>query len=170
MSATGVGPDRVRELLGRFATGVTIVTTRTADRRPLGMTANAVASVSLQPPLMLVCVDRTREMHDALHRAAYFALNVLAADQEALSRRFAEDHADRFAGLPVLTGPHDLPLLPDVVAHIICATRDAAPAGDHTIFTGLVVGGTATDRPPLTYFRGSYGVLASTQSGPNAHR
>lgn len=170
MSASGVGPDLFRELLGRFATGVTILTTRWPDGRPAGMTANAVASVSLTPPLVLVCIEHTRDMHDILRQAPYFALNVLAAHQEPLSRRFAEDHPDRFAGLSVVTGPYELPLLPDVVAHILCATRDVVPAGDHTIFTGLVVGGDTTDRPPLTYFRSSYGGLGSPQGGADAHR
>jgi len=157
----GVAPDRFRELLGRFATGVAILTMRTADGRPLGMTANAVAAVSLEPPLVLVCVERTREMHDPLRRAPHFALSILAEDQEPLSRRFAEDHPDRFAGLTLLAGPHELSLLPDAVAHIICATREVIPAGDHTIFIGLVVGGDGTDRRPLTYFRSRYGTVAA---------
>lgn len=170
MSAAGVGPEVFRELLGRFATGVTILTARAADGRPLGMTANAVAAVSLDPPLVLVCVDRTRDMHAALAAADHFALNVLAADQEALSRRFAADDTDRFAGLPIVTGVHDLPLLPDVVAHIVCAAREAVPAGDHTIFIGLVVNGSATDRPPLIYFRGTYGPPADAGGASHAHR
>ena len=159
MSA-GVHPDLFRDLLGRFATGVTVLTARAADGRPFGMTANAVASVSLDPPLVLVCVDRTRDIHDVLRVAPRFALSVLAEDQEAVSRRFAEDTADRFAGTPVLEGPHDLPLVAGAVAHILCAMRDTVAAGDHTIFIGLVTGGTAFDRRPLVYFRAGYGGLA----------
>jgi flavin reductase (DIM6/NTAB) family NADH-FMN oxidoreductase RutF len=155
--SAGVPPDLFRDLLGRFATGVTVLTARAADGRPFGMTANAVASVSLDPPLVLVCVDRTRDIHDVLRAAHRFALSVLAEDQEAVSRRFAEDSADRFAGTPVLEGPHGLPLVAGAVAHILCALRDAVAAGDHTIFIGLVTGGTAFDRAPLTYFRAGYG-------------
>ena len=84
-----------------------------------------------------------------------------------LSRRFAEDSDDRFAGIPVIEGPHTLPLVAGAVAHIVCAMRDAVAAGDHTIFVGLVTGGTAFDRPPLTYFRAGYGRLA-TGGGPPA--
>lgn len=160
MSESGVPPQLFRDLLGRFATGVTVLTARATDGRPFGMTANAVASVSLDPPLVLVCVDRTRDMHDVLRSAPRFALSVLAADQESVSRRFAEDAADRFAGIAVLEGPHGLPLVAGAVAHIQCAMRDTVSAGDHTVFIGLVTGGTAFDRPPLAYFRAEYGGFA----------
>ena len=167
MSETGVSPELFRDLLGRFATGVTVLTARATDGRPFGMTANAVASVSLDPPLVLVCVDRTRDMHDVLRSAPRFALSVLAADQEPVSRRFAEDAADRFAGIAVLEGPHGLPLVAGAVAHIQCAMRDTVAAGDHTVFIGLVTGGTAFDRPPLAYFRARYGRFAAG-GGPRA--
>ncbi len=166
MTEPGVAPALFRALLGRFATGVTVLTARAADGRPFGMTANAVASVSLDPPLLLVCVDRSRDMHDVLRSAPRFALSVLAADQEAVSRRFAEDSVDRFAGIPVIAGPHDLPLVDGAVAHIVCAMRDRVAAGDHTIFIGLVIGGTAFDHPPLTYFRARYGRLAAGGGPP----
>jgi flavin reductase (DIM6/NTAB) family NADH-FMN oxidoreductase RutF len=129
------------------------------------MTANAVASVSLDPPLLLVCVDRTRDMHDVLRVAPRFALSVLAEDQETVSRRFAEDTADRFAGTPVLEGPHGLPLVAGAVAHILCANRDAMAAGDHTIFMN-------NDRwdsvrpPTLAYFRAGYGGFVPSSSPP----
>lgn len=158
MSARGVAPDRFRDLLGRFATGVTVLTTRTADGRVFGMTANAIASVSLEPPLLLVCVDRLRDMHDVLRDAPHFALNVLSRDQEALSRRFADEATDRFAGVTLLDGPHRLPLLPGVVAHIVCEMRETVAAGDHTIFVGHVVDGRSFgEGEPLTYYRGEYG-------------
>lgn len=171
MSARGVSAERFRALLGRFATGVTVLTTRAADGRPYGMTANAIASVSLEPPLLLVCVDRARDMHDVLRTAPHFALNILARDQEALSRRFAEEETDRFAGLSLLDGPHELPLLPGVVAHIVCELREAVPAGDHTIFVGLVVdGGPRRDAEPLTYYRGGYGGLTPEPERADADR
>lgn len=157
----GVSPEVFRDLAGRFATGVTVLTTRAADGRSFGMTASAVASVSLHPPLVLVCVDRSRDMHDVLRAAPWFALSVLAADQEAVSRRFAEDRGDRFTGTPVDEGPHGLPLVAGAVAHIVCATRDVVAAGDHTIFIGLVTGGAAFDREPLAYFRGRYARLSA---------
>src|SRR3989475_12705927 len=90
----GVDPAQFRQLLGRFATGVTILTTRDARGHPIGMTASSVASVSLEPPLLLVCVDRGHDMHAAMQSTRRFVLNVLAADQEALSRRFAADRSE----------------------------------------------------------------------------
>jgi flavin reductase (DIM6/NTAB) family NADH-FMN oxidoreductase RutF len=156
-----VPPAEFRDLLGRFATGVTVLATRAADGRPLGMTASAVAGVSLEPPLLLVCVDRSRDMHDVLRSAPWFALSVLAADQEALSRRFAEDRDDRFSGVPLRDGPHGLPLVAGAVAHIVCAMRTTVVAGDHTVFIGLVTGGAVFDRPPLVHFRGRYARLTA---------
>ena len=157
MSGRGVAAARFRDLLGRFATGVTVLTTRDPGGRPIGMTASSVASVSLDPPQLLVCVDRGHEMHAAMVAARHFALNVLAADQEALSRRFAAD--DRFDGLGYRESEHGLPVLEGVLAHIECKSTNAVPAGDHTVFIGLVTGGSVTERLPLLYYRGGYGDL-----------
>ena len=155
----GVDPPLFRRLLGSFGTGVTVLTTRTADGRPIGMTASSLASVSLDPPLLLVSVERRHEMHDALLTApgGAFVVNVLAEDQEALSRRFAADgDTDRFAGVHYRTNGHGLPVLENVVAHIECTRYAAVPGGDHTVFVGLVTGGDAADRRPLLYYRGGY--------------
>ena len=160
MSASGVEPARFRQLLGRFATGVTVVTTRAPDGRPLGMTASSVASVSLDPPLLLVCVAHDHDMHEALHAATGFVVNVLAADQEAISRRFAEEEEDRFDGLGYHENKQRLPVLDGVLAHIECTKQSAVAAGDHTVFLGLVTGGAVTDRRPLLYYRGGYANLA----------
>ena len=153
---SGVDPARFRQLLGRFATGVTVVTARLADGRPLGMTASSLASVSLDPPLLLVSVDRQNDMHDALAAATQFAVNVLAADQEALSRRFAALDANRFDGVGYRESRHGVPLLDGALAHIECTRQASVPGGDHTVFFGLVTGGEVTDRPPLLYYRGGY--------------
>src|SRR5436309_6462857 len=96
---SGVDPAQFRQLLGRFASGVTVVTTRDPAGRPVGMTASSVASVSLEPPLALVSVDRKNDVYPALQAAKRFVLNVLAADQEAISRRFAAEHPNRFDGI-----------------------------------------------------------------------
>jgi len=159
VSAPGVDPARFRRLLGRFATGVTVVTTRAPDGRPLGMTASSVASVSLDPPLLLVCVDHGHDMYEALHAATGFVVNVLAADQEAISRRFAEEEEDRFEGLGYYENKQRLPVLDGVLAHIECTKQTALAAGDHTVFLGLVTGGAVTDRRPLLYYRGGYANL-----------
>lgn len=157
-SPKGVDAAQFRALLGRFATGVTVVTARDA-RGPIGMTASSVASVSLNPPLLLVCVDRAHEMYAALESSRRFVLNILAADQEALSRRFAGDATDRFDGVGYRDNEQGLPVLDGVLAHIECEKTNAVPAGDHGIFIGLVTGGRVTDRQPLLYYRGGYADL-----------
>jgi flavin reductase (DIM6/NTAB) family NADH-FMN oxidoreductase RutF len=155
----GVDPAQFRQLLGRFATGVTVVTTRDPAGRPVGMTASSVASISLEPPLVLVSVARANDMHPALQAASYFVLNVLAADQEALSRRFAEDHPDRFDGIGYHESRHGLPVLEGTLATIECIKHGEAPGGDHTVFFGLVTGGRVADGRPLLYYRGGYAGL-----------
>lgn len=155
----GVDSALFRQLLGRFATGVTILTTTAADGAPIGMTASSVASVSLEPPLVLVSVDRQNEMHGALGAAPHFALNILAADQEALSRRFAEEEERRFEGVAYHPSRLGLPLIDGALAYVECARRQVVPAGDHTVFFGLVVHGSVTDRRPLLYYRGGYAGL-----------
>lgn len=145
-----------RQLLGRFATGVTVVTTLDARGRPAGMTASALASVSLDPPLLLVCVGHEADFHRAIDAAPRFAINVLAADQEHLSRQFAEKGGDHFAGVAHHPGPQGVPLLEGAVAHVLCDRWGRHQAGDHTLFLGLVTGGETFDRPPLVYFRSRY--------------
>ncbi|MEX2157427.1 MAG: flavin reductase family protein [Gemmatimonadales bacterium] len=160
MAPPGVDPPQFRQLLGRFATGVTIVTSRTPSGEPVGMTASSVASVSLDPPLVLVAVDKSHDMHAALESGTHFVLNILSADQEALSRRFAATEPDRFRGVSYRENERGIPILDGVVAHLECEKRTAVPGGDHTVFFGLVVGGAVTDRRPLLYYRGGYAGLS----------
>jgi flavin reductase (DIM6/NTAB) family NADH-FMN oxidoreductase RutF len=159
MVMPGVEASQFRQLLGRFATGVTVVTALGADGQPVGMTASSVASVSLEPPLLLVAVEHKHDMHDALETAVHFAINILAADQEALARRFAADAANRFDGVGYREGRHGVPLIDGVLAHIECAKQAAVPGGDHTVFFGLVTGGEVSERRPLLYYRGGYASL-----------
>ncbi len=159
MTMHGVDPDQFRQLLGRFATGVTVLTTRDPQGHPIGMTASSVASVSLHPPLVLVSVDHANDMHAALKAAPRFVLNVLAADQEAISRRFAVDHPNRFERISYRETQHGMPVLDGVVASIECEKQGEAPGGDHTVFFGLVTGGSVTDGSPLLYYRGGYAGL-----------
>lgn len=154
-----VDAARFRTLLGRFPTGVTVLTTKDAKGGPRGMTASAVAAASLDPPLVLVCVDERAELHPLLKQRVPFVLNVLAADQEALSRRFAAEEGDRFAGVPFRTTAAGLPLLVGVVAHIECEWHSSFRAGDHTVFVGMVTGGATSDGRPLLHYRGGYGAL-----------
>ena len=154
----GVDAAQFREFLGRFATGVSVLTARDASGVPQGMTASSVASVSLHPPLLLVAVDHANDMHAALLTASHFVVNILAADQEALARRFAAETTNRFDGVGYRENRLGIPLLDGALAHIECTKHAELPGGDHTVFVGLVTGGEVTERRPLLYFRGGYGL------------
>ncbi len=159
MTTAAIDPFQFRQLLGHFATGVTVLTLATPDGRPLGMTASSLASVSLDPPLVSVCVDRIAELHDVIVRAPEFVVNVLASPQEALARRFSDKHEDRFDGVGYHRSPEGLILLDGALAHIICERFAEYPGGDHTIILGRVVGGATTEGRPLLYYRGGYAAL-----------
>jgi len=154
-----IDTDSFRAVLGRFASGVTVVTTHTEDGRDHGMTVSAFCSLSLQPPMVLACIDRTASMHDLLRPGLPFAVNILAAGQEALSRRFSGPDPNRFEGIGFARGRHGVPLLYDTLAHLECTVETLHPAGDHTICIGRVA--TAEVRPdrPLLYYRGGYAQL-----------
>ena len=159
MSGADVDPYQFRQLLGRFATGVTVLTVATPDGRPMGMTASSLSSVSLQPPLISACVDREAELHDVIVQAPEFVVNVLSSPQEVLARRFSDQHEDRFEGIGYRLSPEGLILLDGVLAHLICERYAEYPGGDHTIVLGRVVGGATSDGRPLLYYRGGYAVL-----------
>lgn len=160
MSRADIDPGLFRQLVGRFATGVTVLTTRAGNGAPVGMTASSLASVSLVPPLVSVCVDVSAEMHRAMAASGEFVINVLAAGQEGLSRRFAELPADeRFDGVPWRETATGLIVLEGVLAHIECDRHADFPLGDHTLFVGRVTGGGSAEKEPLLFFRGTYGSL-----------
>ena len=123
-----IGPDDFRHLLSHFASGVTIVTTRDGDGRPAGLTVSAFASLSLDPPLVLVCVDHKAQSYPALKDSRGFAVNVLGTHHEALSRRFASTRLDKFDGVAYRVSALGLPLLQDALAHVECASTLLAPA------------------------------------------
>ncbi len=150
-------PFEFRRSMGHWTTGVAVVGTRRGER-PWGLTANAFASVSLDPPLVLVCVDLGADTHDPLRDTGLFAVSILAADQERLARRFAASEVeDKFEGVAWRTETTGAPVLEDAVAWLDCRLWAQYPAGDHTIFVGQVLAGDAAERPPLLYFRGGYG-------------
>jgi flavin reductase (DIM6/NTAB) family NADH-FMN oxidoreductase RutF len=159
VSAPETDPFQFRQLLGRFATGVSVLTVVTPEGRLLGMTANSLASVSLQPPLISVCVDHEAEMHGAILEAKEFVVNVLASPQEALARRFSDKYEDRFDGIGYTRTPNGLILLDGALAYIECERYAQYPAGDHTIVVGRVTGGNTGDGRPLLYYRGGYAAL-----------
>ena len=160
MTLPNADPATFRQLLGRFASGVTVLTTRDREGRPVGMTASSLASVSLSPPLVSVCVDVSAELHQALAASGRFVVNILRSDQEAISRRFAElPREQRFLAGGWREGERGLILLEEVLAHIECEQYAEFPLGDHTLFVGRVTGGSAFEGEPLLYFRGRYGTL-----------
>jgi flavin reductase (DIM6/NTAB) family NADH-FMN oxidoreductase RutF len=153
-------PFEFRQLCGRFATGIAIVTTTDASGKPAGMTVNSFSSVSLEPPLVLVAIDRAASMHTALEGASGWAINILEAHQETLSRRFASGLPDRFEGVGWHAGPGGEILLEGALAHLWCEPVSSVPTGDHTVFVGKVIGGEAAEHGrPLLYYRGGYAEL-----------
>ena len=153
-------PDAFRSVLGRFASGITVVTARDDTGKDLGMTVSAFCSVSLVPPLVLICVDHVASMHDMLRETSHFAVNILAAHQEPLSRRFSgPDEHKRFDGIGYARGITGTALLDDALAHIECRRVAHHGAGDHTIIVGEVEVATAHSDRPLLYYRGGYAQL-----------
>lgn len=160
-TTSGRGPEdpvpaeTFREAMSRWASGVTVVTAEGPDGLA-GMTASAFSALSLDPPLILVCVAHSSTQHDALIAAPGFAVHMLSHDQHGLSNHFAQKGGDKFAGLDHRPGPFGAPLLDDVTVRLICA-RDAAPvAGDHTILIGRVVEAEISDGEPLLHWNRSY--------------
>jgi flavin reductase (DIM6/NTAB) family NADH-FMN oxidoreductase RutF len=151
-----------RKIMGHFATGVTVVTTRVGEEF-YGMTANAVASLSLNPPMVLVCVDKRAAMHEYLRTSMCYGMNFLAESQEAISTRFAMKGPKSFSDLDWFSAETGSPIFRDSLAYVDCQVVDIAAGGDHDIFIGQIVTGDllhASDAP-LLYFSGKYRKLAS---------
>lgn len=153
-------PDELhfRKVMGHFATGVTIVTSRTASGEPRGLTASAVSSVSLRPLLLLVCLSRGSSTRNAVLRSGVFAVNVLEVADRALAKRFARGvREERFDGLEYEQAATGSPLLADALAWLDCRVYDSHELGDHTVVIGEVSGCDARTGDPLVYFRGRFG-------------
>jgi flavin reductase (DIM6/NTAB) family NADH-FMN oxidoreductase RutF len=163
-----VTPDEFRAALGRFATGVTVITVETDEGGVHGMTANAFCSVSLRPPLVLVCIDHLAETYLRVRERGCFGVSVLKADQEALSEYFADPQRDPDSayrlGIRYWKMKSGTPVLEKTLANLDCRVVDAHPAGDHTIFVGEVREVAVSDGLPLLYFRGHYGIDGVTES------
>ncbi|MGH7170804.1 MAG: flavin reductase family protein [Gemmataceae bacterium] len=148
-----------RRILGHFATGVTVVTAH-QNGEIYGMTANAVTSLSLHPPLILVAVDKTAAMHASLTSCRHFAVNILREEQEHLSRRFAMRGAKEVSDLTWITAASGAPILTDALAWVDCRLTEILPGGDHDIFIGEILAGDCREGSPLLYFGGKYRRLA----------
>lgn len=151
-----IDPDEFRAVLGRFASGVTILTARDAEGQDHGMTVSAFCSVSLVPPLVLACIDRAADMQDVLRKASHFGISILQEGQEALSRRFAELPSNRFEGVGYKRGESGVVLVEDALAHLECRKVDRHDAGDHAIYVGEVEWTDCGEGRPLLYYRGGY--------------
>ena len=154
----------LRNALGRFATGVAVVTAIDPDGHPIGLTVNSFSAVSLSPSLVLWCLDNHSHNLEAFRRASHHAINILAASQQDLSNRFATWPTDRFAGLEWHPGAGGAPVFPGCCAHFEVANDSAVPGGDHTIFIGRVENfAEIPDIDPLLFYGGRYRRLAPGQ-------
>jgi flavin reductase (DIM6/NTAB) family NADH-FMN oxidoreductase RutF len=148
--------QELRRVMGHFATGVTVVTTKDGEDTPFGLTANAFASLSLNPPLVLVCVDKAAQCYSCFEDSKIFAINVLGEGQEEISRRFATKGAQKFNGIPWHKSESGLALLDGAIGHIECKAVHSYDGGDHTIYVGEVLRAKTTGERPLIFFRGKY--------------
>lgn len=159
-------PRALRAALGAFATGVTIVTTREPDGTDIGLTANSFNSVSLDPPMVLWSLSRRALSLPAFQASGHFAVHVLAADQDALSHRFATQGAAKFADLPLARGAGGTPLLDGCSARFECRTAFTYDGGDHVIFVGEVLAFEHFPRPPLLFHAGRYALAIEKSPAP----
>ena len=150
----------LRKALGSFATGVTIVTARAPDGTPTGFTANSFTSVSLEPPLLLVCLAHTAASYGIFREADSFAVNVLELGQEETARRFASRGADKFGPTPWKPGRLGAPLIDGSLARFDCAMHQRVEAGDHDILMGRVIGFSLHEGAALLYHKGAFRALA----------
>jgi len=148
--------DDFRAAMGRFATGITVVTTVDGDGAPYGVTATSFASLSLDPPLVQWSLRNAAYSLSIFLQSRRFAVNILSAGQTALSRRFATPDIDRFAGQPTEPGLNGLSLLPGAVAWIECDLEETLAGGDHTILVGRVLRARTFEQTPLLHWRGAY--------------
>jgi flavin reductase (DIM6/NTAB) family NADH-FMN oxidoreductase RutF len=149
----------LRRAMGYFCTGVTVITTRDDAGRPFGLTANAITSVSLAPPLLLVCVDRKAESHAHFFTSKVFVVNILSEEQEHISRRFAVSGGEKFTDVPCRPGRLGALVLDGTLAHLECRIVETHEGGDHVIHLGEVDHAEVHDGRPLLFFQGKYARL-----------
>jgi flavin reductase (DIM6/NTAB) family NADH-FMN oxidoreductase RutF len=155
-------PEEFRDIIGRFASGVTVITA-THDDEPKGTTASAVSSLSLDPPMVLVCLNKTSSTCQAVSAARRFAVNILGEDQAEEAMRFAKKGADKFSGVALTPGQYGEPLLADALASLECNVKEEVTGGTHSVFLAEVERASARSGAPLAYFRGQFGRLELAQ-------
>ena len=151
--------NQLRQVMGHFATGVTIITTLNKAAQIQGLTANAFTSVSLEPPLLLISVDKKAESWPAFEESRVFTVNILADHQEALSRKFAVSGGNKFEGVAYQVGANGAPILDGALAYIECTLYAAYDGGDHSIYLGEIQQAEIREGRPLLFFRGGYRAL-----------
>jgi flavin reductase (DIM6/NTAB) family NADH-FMN oxidoreductase RutF len=152
-------PKELRNALGHFATGITVITAQSETGEKVGVTVNSFNSLSIDPALILWSLDKRAKSYDIFSSAEYFAVNILASDQMDLSNHFATQQKDKFAGLHYNKGLGDTPLLNESAANFQCCVKQIIDAGDHWLFIGKVEGFNSYNKPPLCYYKGSYSML-----------
>jgi flavin reductase (DIM6/NTAB) family NADH-FMN oxidoreductase RutF len=159
MSSAAVSSDLFRRACALFPTGVAVLTTRASDGTPHGLTVNAFCSLSLQPPLVLVAVDRICSVLETFEKSGHFAVNFLSRDQRNLSVRFSELPEGRFTGVPWSPGTDGAPLIAGAIGSIECRTTQIIDAGDHRALIGEVIAANIGEGEPLIFFRSGYSAL-----------
>jgi flavin reductase (DIM6/NTAB) family NADH-FMN oxidoreductase RutF len=158
VSDHALSPDAFRSVISHFASGVTVITTA-RDRAWYGTTASAVTSLSLEPPMILVCLNRSSSTGRSVRASRRFAVNILSEDQEHLAERFARKGSDKFDGVEARTAPSGLPLLERAVAHLECRVTEEVAAATHDVLLAEVTASSAAGGAPLAYYRGRFGRL-----------
>lgn len=154
-----VSPDEFRRACGRFATGVTVASVLDAHGQPHGLTVNSFSSISLDPPLILICLGHAVTLIDMFRESRHFGISMLAEHQRDLSQRFATKGQDRFDGLEWYRGETGVPLLSGTLAAVECTVRQRITAGDHDIFIGEMLRAEINTGDPLIYFASQYRAL-----------
>jgi flavin reductase (DIM6/NTAB) family NADH-FMN oxidoreductase RutF len=165
-----ISNDAFREVLSRFASGVTVVA---VDARggPVGFTATGFTSVSLEPPLILVCIDKAASVYEAVAEAAFFGVSILDAEQISIAKRFAQSDIDRFEGVVFRQAKGtQVPFIEGALAHLECRHHSLLDVGDHSLIVGAVIGGFAGSGRPLVHHGRRFGTFAATTSDPTTSR
>jgi len=156
-----VTSDEFRSALSRFPSGITVVTMRDNEGRFHGITVSAFCSLSLEPPRVLVCIEKTTGSHEALLESQAFVVNMLNADQREMSERFASTIENKFDGMDLETGLDGIPILLGCIANLECRVTNSFDGGDHSIFVGEIEKAAVHDGDPILYFRGGYRELSA---------
>ncbi len=151
-----IEPQELRRVMGHFATGVTVITTKDQEGAPQGLTANAFMSLSLDPPLIVISVDKGASCYGCFAPQNGFTVNFLSEEQEEISRRFATKGIDKFDGLGWKAGDNGAAILDGVLGHVECKITQCYDGGDHTIVLGEIVSASASGDRPLLFFKGKY--------------